>query len=268
MKSTNRLIVSILIVAAVAIGFWVVLLSPKREEADKLSGELDALKVTLAQADSTVLAAEAAKREFPANYRQLVVMGGAVPEGDETASLLVELNRLAKRAKISFETLLLTEGGAAAPAEVAPAPPPVEAAPTEPGSAVPASATVPPTEAAASLMPLGASIGPAGLAVMPYTLTFSGDFFQIANFIGKVDALVETKNAKVGVDGRLVTIGGFSLAPNEETDRLSATFVVTTYVTPPNQGITAGASPTEPEATPTSTEPEESTEASEAGEAQ
>ena len=37
-----------------------------------------------------------------------------------------------------------------------------------------------PTEAAASLMPLGASIGPAGLAVMPYNLIFNGTFFQIA----------------------------------------------------------------------------------------
>ena len=75
---------------------------------------------------------------------------------------------------------------------------------------MPASSTVPPTEAAASLLPLGASIGPAGLGVMPYSLTFSGDFFQIANFIGGIDSLVHTgAKSNVAVDGRLVTLNGF-----------------------------------------------------------
>ena len=64
---------------------------------------------------------------------------------------------------------------------------------------------------AASTLPLGAAIGPAGLAVMPYELTFTGDFFRVADFIEGLDSLVETTNAKVGVDGRLITIDGFSL---------------------------------------------------------
>ena len=66
--------------------------------------------------------------------------------------------------------------------------------PTEGGSStgVPAAETVPPTEVEASLLPLGASIGPAGLAVMPYTLQFQGNFFGIAKFIGQVDSLVKS----------------------------------------------------------------------------
>ena len=72
-------------------------------------------------------------------------------------------------------------------------------------------------------MPLGASIGPAGLAVMPYTLTFSGNFFQIADFIHGIDSLVETENAKVGVEGRLVTIDGFSLNSPPPNQKATAT---------------------------------------------
>jgi hypothetical protein len=50
------------------------------------------------------------------------------------------------------------------------------------------------------------------------------------------------------VDGRLVTLDGFALNAAAKTGfpNLAATFAVTTYVTPPNQGVTAGATPTAP----------------------
>jgi Tfp pilus assembly protein PilO len=110
------------------------------------------------------------------------------------------------------------------------------------------------TEAAASLMPLGASVGPAGLAVMPYELTFTGDFFKIADFIKGLDSLVKTTNEKVGVDGRLITVDAFSLSEDSEAKfpALQATFSVTTYLTPPSEGATAGASPEGPAEGPTS----------------
>ncbi len=273
MSSSNRLIVAILLVAALAIGFWVLLLGPKREEADKLSAELSTLETSLTQAQASVAANEAAKREFPDNYRQLVVLGEAVPESDETASLLVELNRISAHSKVRFESIQLSGGGEAAAPEAAAAVPPAEAPAEGSTGAVPAAAAVPPTEAAASLMPLGATIGPAGLAVMPYTLTFSGDFFQIADFIEEIDSLVETESSKVGVEGRLVTIDGFALtgSGSSGSSQLDASFVVTAYVTPPGQGITAGASPSEPApSTPTSAtpEPEAAPAAPEGGDAQ
>src|SRR5262249_39590828 len=52
------------------------------------------------------------------------------------------------------------------------------------------------------LLPLGASIGPAGLNVMPYDLTFNGSFFDVADFIGGVDSLLATKKTNAGGDGR------------------------------------------------------------------
>ena len=70
---------------------------------------------------------------------------------------------------------------------------------------VPASKSVPATEVEASLLPLGASIGTAGLAVMPYSLSFNGNFFGIAKFIGKVDALVESGKA-----GKMTSTGAWS----------------------------------------------------------
>jgi Tfp pilus assembly protein PilO len=251
MSSSNRLIVSILGIAAIAIAFWMLALSPKRKEADELSGQVSQLQASLATAQAKVTEAVAAKREFPSDYRQLVVLGKAAPAGEETASLLVELNHIARDSRVKFESILLNDGGG------------------EEAAAAPTGTAAPPTEVAASLMPLGASIGPAGLAVMPYSLSFSGSFFHIADFIKGIDSLVGTGAERVAVDGRLVTLDGFALsaAGDGGFPRLNASFAVTTYVTPPTQGVTAGATPAAPApsiATPAAATPAASTSGSEA----
>lgn len=238
------------VVAVLAAAFWILLLSPKREQANELATEVEQQQAALVQAQSQVTEATAAREEFPSDYRQLVTLGKAVPANDETASLLVELNHVADHSHVSFDSLQLsTNGGEVAPvAGLA-----QEASAT---SAVPAASTIPPTEAEAALLPLGATIGSAGLGVMPYNLTFSGKFFQVADFIHGVDSLVHTSKSEVGVDGRLVTLDGFSLSEQgseEETGELEATFAVTTYLVPPDQGLTAGATATSPAATPTET---------------
>jgi Tfp pilus assembly protein PilO len=253
MKSTNGLIVAMLAIVVLAGAFWVLALSPKREEASKLGAQVEEAKASLAKHRAEAAQAVEARKGFPVAYQQLVVLGKAVPGDDETASLLVQLNQIADRAGVTFGDFKLNpgSGGAAAPAAPAPAAP-------EGGAGTPASNPVSPTEAAASLLPLGATIGPAGLGVMPYTLTFSGNFFHIADFIKGLDSLVKTENSRVSVDGRLITIDGFSLAPDPVGGfpALQATFEVTTYLTPPSQGVTAGATPAAPApgaATPAST---------------
>lgn len=252
MKSANGAIVAMLVAAALGAAFWMLALSPKRDEASKLGAQVEEAKASLAQHRSEAAQAVEAREEFPVDYQQLVVLGKAVPGDDDTPSLLIQLNRIADRAGVRFRTLALNpeEGGEAPP----PAPVP---APESPGS-TPASAPVSPTEVAASTLPLGATIGPAGLAVMPYTLTFSGDFFKIADFIEGLDSLVKTKDARVAVNGRLLTISGFSLSADQNAGfpQLESTFAVTTYLTPPSQGATAGATPESPapaEVTPVST---------------
>jgi Tfp pilus assembly protein PilO len=233
-KKTNLIVMAMVVVAALGIAFWMLLLSPKREEAKKLDGHIQTLESSLAQHQDEAAAGEEARHLFSADYGRLVVLGKAVPGNDETASLLVQLNLLAARAEVNFQNLTLngsSSGGEEAPTSTA-------------------GGTVTPTEAEASLLPLGASIGPAGLGVMPYSLTFEGDFFQIATFIEGLDKLVKTSNANVAVNGRLITVNSFSLSPGETeggTTELVASFSVTTYLTPPGQGLTGGATPTGPE---------------------
>lgn len=242
--SSPKLIGAMVGIAVLAIAFWMLLLSPQREEASKLGKQVDELEASLAAHEAEVQEALQARDEFPVNYQQLVVLGKAVPADDDTASLIVQINRIAESTGVDFRTLQLESSGG----EAAPAPAPTEATETTAGSASP-------TEVAASTLPLGASIGTAGLAVMPYNLSFEGEFFKVADFIKGLDSLVRTENTKVSVTGRLFTIDGFALEPaaNKPFPELQATFSVTTYLTPPSQGVTGGATPTSPgEAVPAS----------------
>lgn len=245
-KTTNVVIGAMLLVAALAAAFWILALSPKRGEASKLDAQVTQLESSLSQHEAEIATAEEARHEFPVDYQHLVVLGKAVPSEDETASLLVQLNRVSDKAGVRFQTLSLEAASGESESE-------------EPALSTPSGEPVSATEAAASLLPLGAVVGPAGLAVMPYQLTFTGNFFKIADFIKGLDALVKTTNEKVGVDGRLITVNGFTLGEDSEAKfpSLQASFTVTTYLTPPSQGPTAGASsegPAEPtEAVPAST---------------
>jgi len=236
MKSSNGMIVAMLLVAGIAIAFWMLALSPKREEAAKLDAQVGQLEASIALHQAEVAEGEAAREDFSEDYQRLVVLGKAVPGDDDTASLLVQISHIAEKTGVEFHELELN---AASSSAEAPAPAPAAGAGGEPVSA---------TEAAASLLPLGASVGPAGLAVMPYTLTFDGDFFEIADFIKEIDALVKTSNEDVTVDGRLLTLDAFALAADDSKGfpALEATFSVTTYLTPPSAGEGAGTTPSTP----------------------
>jgi Tfp pilus assembly protein PilO len=239
MSSTNKVIVAMLAVTVVAGGFWVLALGPKRQQASDLEATASTLQSTLATDRQEVEVALEARREFPVDYGQLVVLGKAVPAEDETASLLVQLNRVADAADVRFQEIALASAGGEAPT-----PEPAPASPEAGGAGEP----VAPTESAAAALPLGATVGPAGLDVMPYSLKFTGDFSRVADFIHGLDALVKTNNSNVAVNGRLVTIDGFSLGPQqgENFPHLEANFSVTTYLVPAGQGVTAGASPEAP----------------------
>jgi Tfp pilus assembly protein PilO len=255
MSASSRLIVAMLVAAALAAGFWILLLGPKRQEASDLGSTASELKQSLAADRAQASEALAARKGFPHDYQKLVVLGKAVPSDDETASLLVSLTHVSEKAGVSFREIELKAGeSAAGAAEAAPA------AEAPASAATPASAPAPvaPTETAAASLPLGASVGPAGLDVMPYSLKFIGRFSHVADFIQGLDSMVKTENSKVKVDGRLVTVNGFSLSSTQALPFpfVQADFSVTTYLTPPGQGATAGATPEAPSpvtATPAST---------------
>ena len=208
------------------------------------------------------------------------MLGKAVPEQADTASTIVQLNSIATSSHVQFRGLELGQGGGSGSTSggvgdggrlggperrlgsssrarrprAGPRPrPPRPPGPRRPGAsttgsttATPASSTgatsgaAPATEDAASTQPIGAVVGPAGLPTLPYKLTFTGGFFDIADFIGGVDDLVTLRHGtnQVAANGRLFTVDGFALnggAPGA-SPQLEASFLVTTYVVPADRG--------------------------------
>lgn len=305
MKGSDRAIFLGVGVVLLAAAFYFLLLSPKRDRAAELEQQVSGLEAGVSEQEQVAAFGEQARRDFPEYYGRLVVLGKAVPEEADSASLLVQLNELAADAHVDFRGITLggDASGAGSSAPVAtpavPAAPPSGTVPTASGdsatgsteTAAPAGSTdtaapagspapagstdaaaaavsttaAPATEATAADLPLGALVGTAGLSTLPYELTFRGGFFDIADYIGGVDSLVQMGGgAKTAlVDGRLLTVDGFALkggAPGGDPV-LSASFMLTAYVTPPTEGLTAGATPggpapaapAAPQATPAST---------------
>jgi Tfp pilus assembly protein PilO len=272
MKGSDKGIILGVVFALVLAGFYFKVLSPKREEASKLKEEVAKLNSEIDVQEQNAAYGEDARQHFPAYYGRMVVLGKAVPAQADTASLLVELNSISRGANVKFNGLELSQGSSASGSSAGATPtgsassgtsttPSASGTSTTPGtsgtspassSATPtaaASATTPATEASAASVPLGASVGPAGLHTLPYTLNFTGTFFDVANFFSGLDSLNDLRagGAMVAADGRLITVGGFSLSRVEElgagSPLLNVGLAVTTYVAPSGEGLTAGASP-------------------------
>jgi Tfp pilus assembly protein PilO len=259
-RTELNILLSVAVIGLIAV-FWLVVMSPKRDEAASLKQDIDGLQSSLAQAQQDAAAGEQARADFAVNYRRLVVLGKAVPADGDQAGLLVQLQRLADRSGVRFQSIGLASSAQSASTSTtppstfgsseSPTPPDTPPAGTGEDTAAPAASpsTAAPTEAAAATLPIGASVGPAGLPVMPYDLKFTGDFFQIANFLESLDDMVHMPHGEVDVTGRLLTLDGFALAPEQgtagaslsATPTLTADLSVTTYLTPADQGITAGA---------------------------
>ena len=257
MKGSDKAIVLGVVMVVVLAAFYFMVLSPKRDEASTLKQDNAELQSQIDQQKQVAAFAEDARQHFPAYYGRVVVLGKAVPADADTASLLVQLNSIANDTRVSFDGIELAASQSAT-AAAAPAAPPATGTSTTPATGTTTTPTTaasettatpaPATEATAANLPLGASVGPAGLPTMPYDLSFSGTYFDVANFLSGVDDLVHMRGTtRVAADGRLLTINGFSLEPaanSKPSDpTLDVKLSVTSYVTPSDQGLTAGATP-------------------------
>jgi hypothetical protein len=271
MRANERMIFVGVAVVALAIGFYLLVLGPKRDKAGELKDQINKLNASITATQQQATYGEQARKDFPKYYGRMVVLGKAVPAESDTASLLVQLNSLSHQSKVDLQAIALNGGGDGGSGTTTPS---ASSSPTSPtGAATDASSTAsttssatptpaagsssssstaapaPATEATAAALPIGSVVGSAGLPSFPYDLTLRGGFFDIANFIGKIDGLVKpvSGGAQLSPDGRLFTVDGFGLQATGTgpSPQLNATFVVTAYSSG-QQGLTAGASSSGP----------------------
>ncbi len=245
MTTRDRTVIAIVCALVAVVGGWLLVIQPKRDQASKLGTEITAAQTQLATARAQVIAGEAARSSFSSNYTQLVRLGEAVPQDDNVPSLIYQLQGAASGARVDFRSLQLTPGSPSGPA---PAPTSGSSATSTAGAA----ASTAGAAASTAALPPGVTVGPAGFPTELFTFIFKGNFFHLADFLKHVEHFVVATNNHISVSGRLMSLNAISFGPAtpEGFPHIQATISATTYLVPASQGLTAGATPLGPSASP------------------
>ena len=226
MTRRDRIVVLVVALVVAAAAGWFLVLSPMRDEASSLADEIATQQATLDTALADVSAGLQARSDYPRDYATVARLGAAVPEDDNVASLLVQVEHAADATGVGFQSLKVGQGSGAATA----------APPTSPTDAAAAS------QATTATLPPGALVGSAGFPTMPFAFTFNGDFFHMSDFIGRLERFLVVRNRRLSVSGRFMTIDGISLsAAPQGFPKIAASVAATTYLLPAGQGLTGGA---------------------------
>lgn len=253
MTGRDRMVLIVVGVLGAIVASWILVISPKRDQAAKLETKIQTVQSSLSAARSELSAGLAARTTFRQSYTTLVRLGEAVPTDDDVGSLIYQISSAASKSGVDFQGLTLNPapaGGAAATPSPAPAP----ATGTTPPAATPTPTTAAATATAAGGLPPGAGIGPAGFPIEPFTFSFQGNFFHLSNFFARLERFVIADNKQVSVSGRLMSLDAIQLSPGGAGfPQVAATVSATTYLLPSNEGLVAGATPMGP--APTTSEP-------------
>jgi type II secretory pathway pseudopilin PulG len=219
----DRLIVSIVVALVAVVAAWLLVIQPKRDEASRLGGQIQAAQQQLQSAEQQAAVARADEHAYAENYASVARLGEAVPGDDEVPSLIYQLQAAASATGVDFRSLVLNAGSSGSPASS-----------SSTGTATAGTAT--------GSLPPGATVGPAGFPVMPFTFTFTGNFFHLADFFGRLEQFVVATERRIAVHGRLMTINAISFGPGASGfPQILATVSATTYLLPASQGLTGGA---------------------------
>jgi Tfp pilus assembly protein PilO len=218
MTTRDRLVLIGISTLAVLGLVWLMLVSPERKEASKLSSQITQAKAQLASAEGEAATAHSAHARYSTAYASVVKLGKAVPPSEEVPSLIYQLAQASNQRHVEFSSIT---NGAAGTAGAAP----------------------PPTAPAAAA---------AAFTQMPFTFVFNGSFTDLYHLFRQLDqATVRTSSGGLRVSGRLLTLQGMKLEPQSGTTsgELTGTITATAYVLPASTGLTDGSTPGAPATT-------------------
>jgi hypothetical protein len=272
LSDRDKKILMILVPLVVVLGYWFLLLAPKREAAATAETTLQTEQATLAEAEANANTVSAAKANFARDYTAVVALGKAIPSSVDMPSLLVQLEQAAHGTGIELDGVTagerepLTESaptGTSAPtAPTAPTAPSGQPPQSAPGAAAADAQSAAddasagntasdPSAAGTATTPAAAGSAPAPSALESVSLEFkfTGEFFSLADFFHRLKRFVYVEGDKVRVRGRLMTIDGVEYTADADTfPLLTATVQATVYLSPKTEGVTAGATPAGPQA--------------------
>jgi hypothetical protein len=266
----DRIMILFLVAVVGFGGFYMLVLKPKREEASKLSGQLQSAQDRVSKARAELATGQQARATYAANYATVARLGKAVPTGDDVPSLVYQLDSTARETGVDFRSVKLSSGNGASTQTTQTAAAaatsnsdqaagakggakPGAATPATPAAGAPAAGTpaapAAPTQLATASLPPGAVVGPAGLSTMPFSFSFEGSFFRLSDFLTRIERYIKPHGSAVDVNGRLLLVDGIALnAAAGGFPRMKASIAATAYLLPASQGLFGGASPAGPSA--------------------
>jgi Tfp pilus assembly protein PilO len=218
MTGRDRMVLVAVVVLAVLGASWVLVVSPERKQASKLSAQVSEAQNQLSSAEGQLANARQAQSQYDAAYAAIVSLGKAVPPSEEVPSLIYQLELASNRKNVDFSSIVTGAGSG-------------------PSSGSSASATA-------------AAVAPTGFTQMPFTFVFNGTFFDLDHLFQQLTHFTRDSGAgALQVSGRLLTIQSVKLAPvttgissaATATTRLTGTITATAYVLPASQGLTGAA---------------------------
>jgi Tfp pilus assembly protein PilO len=243
----DRKILLALVPLALIIGYWFLLLSPKREEASKIQDQLSQAQTERDTAVQRVQGLSAAKRDYANDYATVIYLGKSIPSTVDMPSLIVQLDRASRGTGIDFTSIKAgtrSDSSSAAPA----------------ASSTSTSTSTPPSGSGATPAANGGGAAAGGgsttgLDTVPLDFEFNGSFFDLADFFHRMKRFVRVANDQIVVRGRLMTINSFSFEAPTGGSSLKATVHASVYLSPKTEGVSGGATPQGPAgATPSGTQ--------------
>lgn len=262
MSAQTRNVVGVAAIVAVLAGFWFLVLAPKRAQ---ISAAGDRIAQAESRRDAALAAAaqaEQARAHYVRDYETVARLGKAVPADDDIASLVYQLESIARANKIDFRSLKLTASASATPPATPANAAAAGATDKKDGAADPAAPATTAAPPVVAQPPPGTVVGSAGLLTVPFTLAFDGDYLKLQRVLQAINGLAKRDGQKISVKGRLLTLDGFALAASPDGfPKLKATVSATAYLVPaadagaatpqPAAGAPGGASTTTAMTTPT-----------------
>ena len=228
MTKNRKLLLVVVAFVAMLGAYWMLVLSPKRDEIAKLDVKLGKAQASLTQDKASLATYKKARLSYKDNYATVVRLGKAVPKDDDVRSLVVQLSAAAERSGVDFGRIQVGGTGTAGPTVEA-----GDAAVGPPGSV---------------------SVGSGGFSAMPFTLAFEGRYKNMGQFLARLEHFVTVSDDRIAVTGRLLRLESITLKPGTDGfPQIRAEIGASSYLVPgsPEAGGEAAADGTSTvEATP------------------
>ena len=257
MSNRDRILIGVMACLVAVAGFWFVALKPKRAEATAAAVRVAEAQTKLDTANQALASATSARASFETDYATAARLGKAVPDDDDAASLVFQLESVARKAGIDFRSLTVGGASSAAPAATTPAQPSTSSSSS--GKSSSGTSTTPSTTPSATPsttgttgttgtgLPPGVVAGSNGMNNLPFTFVFDGDYFSLSKLLDLMRSFTTTNGDTVTVRGRLMTVESVNLQEGRNGfPDVKATVTATAYLAAQPISLPGGATAPSP----------------------